>query len=128
MALRGSSLRGRLLAGVCAVLLLAAPALIGRTSEGRKAEDPYAPRHLYGTVFDRAGHASPGAVVYLENKRNLSVNTYIAGDDGSYRFNNLSPDNDYQLHAEAGGLKSSYRALRSDDTRKQVHFNLHLKR
>ena len=91
-----------------------------------KAEDSSLPRNLSGAVFDAAGHPVPGAVVYLDNQHTLAVFTYITGDDGSYRFNNLSPDVDYKVYAEAGGHKSQSRTLSSFDPHKQVKINLKL--
>ncbi len=93
---------------------------------GKKAEDPNLPRNLAGTVSDQERRAVPGAVVYLKNMRNLAVITYITGDDGSYRFNNLSPDVDYEVRAEHEGLKSPTRSLSSFDTHKEPHIDLRL--
>ncbi len=92
----------------------------------KKGEDPNLPRNLTGTVFDQEKHAVPGAVVYLKNMRNLAVVTYITGGDGSYRFNNLSPDVDYEVRAEHEGRKSSTRGLSSFDTHKEPHIDLKL--
>ena len=96
--------------------------------EGHKGEDPPASRRLTGTVFDAQGRAVPGAIVYLENKHNMALYTYIAGGDGSYRFNNLSPDVDYEVHAEANGRKSGAKTLSSFDSRKRARINLKLKK
>ena len=68
-----------------------------------------------------------GAVVYLKNQRNLAILTYITGEDGAYRFNNLSPDADYQVRAEANGRKSEPKSLSSFDSHKQAHIDLRLK-
>ena len=107
--------------------LLYAQLLGGRKGEsGKNPEDVSAPRHLVGTVFNSAGRAVPGAIVYLKNKRNLSIYTYITGDNGSYRFNNLSPDIDYEVSAESNGHKSAAKTLSSFDSRKQPRINLKL--
>jgi protocatechuate 3,4-dioxygenase beta subunit len=92
----------------------------------KKAEDPNLPRNLAGTVFDQERHPVPGAVVYLKNMRNLAVITYITGEDGSYRFNNLSPDVDYEVRAEHNDHKSQTRALSSFDAHKEPHIDLRL--
>jgi len=92
----------------------------------RKIEDPNLPRNLTGTVVDREKRAVPRAVVYLKNMRNLAVVTYITGDDGSYRFNNLSPDVDYEVRAEHQGLKSQTKSLSSFDSSKEPRIDLRL--
>jgi len=126
----------RTLAPLALAMLLLAPALGAQLapgrwvhpfqSDGRKGEDPSGARHLSGTVVDASGHPVPGAIVYLENRHNLAIFTYIAGNDGSYRFNNLSPDVDYEVHAEAGGRKSSVKTLSSFDSHKRAQINLKL--
>jgi protocatechuate 3,4-dioxygenase beta subunit len=108
-----------------AVLLLLSPLFLSaQRSSGKKSDDAAAPRNLTGSILDKAGYPVPGAVVYLKNSRNLAVSTFITGDDGGYRFNNLSPDIDYQVRAEANGSKSPARTLSSFDTHKQPHINL----
>jgi hypothetical protein len=93
---------------------------------GKKPDESTLPRNLAGTVFDKADHVVPNAIVYLKNTRSLSVTTFIAEQDGSYRFNNLSPNIDYEVHAESNGRKSPVKTLSSFDTRKQAHINLKL--
>ena len=110
--------------GIAIVLLFALFA--APLDAAKKAEDPNLPRNLAGTVFDQEKHAVPGAVVYLKNMRNLAVLTYITGGDGSYRFNNLSPDIDYEVHAEHEGVKSPTKPLSSFDTHKEPHIDLRL--
>ena len=92
----------------------------------KKAEDPNLPRNLTGSVYDQEKRTVPGAVVYLKNMRNLAVLTYITGGDGSYRFNNLSPDVDYEVRAEHQGRKSQTRSLSSFDNRKEPRLDLKL--
>lgn len=106
--------------------ILMLSAMLCAQSRGRKIEDAAGPRDLTGTVSDRDNHAVPSAVVYLKNARNLAIYTYIASDDGSYRFNNLSPDVDYKIYAEFSGHKSEVKTLSSFDTHKQAHINLRL--
>jgi hypothetical protein len=109
-----------------AILLL--PALLCAQAKGKKAkaEEVSAPRNLTGAVFDQAGPAVPSAVVYLKNTRSLAIYTYITGGDGAYRFNNLSPDIEYQVHAELNGRKSEVKTLSSYDSHKQPRINLKL--
>ena len=93
---------------------------------GGKKDDTSAPRNLTGDIFDKEDHVVPNAIVYLKNTRTLAVITFITGNDGSYRFNNLSPNIDYEVRAEANGRKSQVKTLSTFDTRKQAHINLKL--
>jgi hypothetical protein len=117
--------RRLLLIGV-AVLLLSA-SLCAQLFGGKK-DDTSAPRNLTGDIFDKDDHVVPNAIVYLKNTRNLAVVTFITGQDGSYRFNNLSPNIDYEVRAESNGRKSQVKTLSTFDTRKQAHINLKLDR
>jgi len=95
---------------------------------GGKKDDASAPRDLTGTIFDKADKVVPNAIVYLKNTRSLSITTFITGEDGTYRFNNLSPNIDYEVHAELSGRKSQMKTLSSFDTRKQAHLNLKMEK
>jgi len=95
-------------------------------ADGLTGDDSLTSRRLTGIVVDTAGRPVPGAVVYLENKRNFALYTYIAGGDGSYHFNNLSPDVDYDVHAEADGRKSGVKTLSSFDSHKRPRIDLKL--
>jgi hypothetical protein len=97
-------------------LTLSAPALLAQQQ---------AQRVVQGKVVDKAGAAIKGATVYLKDGHTLSVRSYIAGDDGSFRFGQLSQNSDYQLWAESNGKKSSVKNISSFDTRTQ--FNIDLK-
>jgi Carboxypeptidase regulatory-like domain len=57
-------------------------------------------REVTGIVVDKRGNALPGAAVQLENTGNLSVISYITGNDGRYHFSGLSSDIDYTLKAK----------------------------
>jgi hypothetical protein len=94
----------------------------------KSADDASASRNLTGNVFDKAKHSVPNAIVYLKNTRSLAVLTFITGADGSYRFNNLSPNVDYEVRAEANGHKSPVKTLSAFDTHKHARINLKLNR
>jgi hypothetical protein len=117
----------RRLALIGAAMLLLSVPLCAQSRE-KKAEEAGAPRDLTGVVFDKAHHRIPGAVVSLKNTRSLAINTYITGDDGSYRFNHLSPDVEYQVRAESNGHNSDVKTLGSFDTHKRPHINLNLRK
>src|ERR1022692_2127757 len=55
-------------------------------------------RLLTGTVFDKSDKPVPNAVVYLKNTKTLAVRTFIAEDNGTFRFPELSPNVDYEVY------------------------------
>jgi hypothetical protein len=112
----------RLLAGVLAILFLCAP--VGLAQE-KKADSAHT-RSVKGLVLSPDGKAVKQAVVYLKNTKTLQIHSFISKDDGSYYFNELSPDIDYELTGESNGLKSATRTLSSFDDRKQVVMDLKL--
>jgi hypothetical protein len=81
-------------------------------------------RTVEGKVLDKENAPVKGAVVYLKDGHTLAVKSYIAGDDGSYRFGQLSTTGDYTLWAEEAGKKSSTRNVSSFDTRNKVDVTL----
>jgi len=83
-----------------------------------------APRTVQGKVVDKSDVGLKGATVYLKDGHTLAVRSYIAADDGSYRFGQLAQNTDYQLWAESGGKKSGVKNLSSFDSRKEFDINL----
>jgi hypothetical protein len=84
-----------------------------------------AERVVQGKVVDKDGAGLKGATVYLKDDHTLSVKSYIASDDGTYRFGQLAQSTDYELWAERNGKKSKTANLSSFDTRNT--FNITLK-
>ena len=84
-----------------------------------------AQRVVQGKVVDKSDTGLKGATVYLKDGHTLSVRSYIAADDGSYRFGQLAQNTDYQLWAESNGKKSPVKNISSFDTRNE--FNITLK-
>ncbi len=68
----------------------------------------------------------PGAIVLLKNLKTLQVRSYIAQNDGTYRFYGLSTDINYQLRAEANGVTSKNKTVSVFDSHKVVKLNLKL--
>ena len=81
-------------------------------------------RTVQGRVLDNGGAALKGATVYLKDGHTLAVRSYIAGDDGGYRFGQLSPNSDYQVWAESDGKKSGVKTISSFDSKQQVTIDL----
>ncbi len=89
-----------------------------------KDKDPQT-RTVEGQVTDNNGQALPNAIVYLKNAKTLAVKTFIAQSDGSYRFHALSPNVDYELHAEFNGQRSDNKTISQFDSRSNL--TVHLK-
>jgi hypothetical protein len=97
----------------------------GPSSRGTAGDEPTM-RTLIGQVVDKGDNPLPNAVVYLKNTKTLAVKTYIAQQDGNYRFHALSPNVDYEVHAELNGKSSDVKTLSSFDSRKEARINLRL--
>jgi hypothetical protein len=102
------------------VLPVTAEAFAIRTSDRHQESS----RTLIGVVSDKNDKPLPNAVVYLKNTKTLTVRTFIADDQASYRFHELSPNVDYEVWAEFNGKKSDVRTLSSFDTRTNARINL----
>jgi len=83
-------------------------------------------RTVRGTVTDRDENSVAAAVVYLKNVKTQSVKTYIADDEGKYRFSGLDPNVDYEVHAEHEDRASPTRTVSSFDSRKEIVIQLKL--
>jgi curli biogenesis system outer membrane secretion channel CsgG len=87
-----------------------------------------APRHdpieriAEGKAVDKTGVPIGGAVVYLKNTRSNAVRTYIADNDGHFRFGELAQDTDYELWAESNGVRSKSRQISSFDNESKFYF------
>jgi len=88
------------------------------------AQDGQAQRVVQGKVVDKSDAGVKGATVYLKDDHTLAVKSYIASDDGSYRFGQLTQNTDYELWAELNGKKSAVKNLSSFDTRPVFNINL----
>lgn len=92
----------------------------------KKADESNDTRSVQGVVTDSADMPVSGAVVQLKNTKTLQIRSFISQPNGSYYFNGLSTDVDYELKAESKGLSSSTKTLSSFDSRKQAILNLKL--
>ena len=81
-------------------------------------------RVVQGKVVDKSDAGVKGATVFLKDGHTLAVKSYIASDDGSFRFGQLAQNTDYQLWAESNGKKSAVKSISSFDTRNQINIDL----
>jgi len=84
-------------------------------------------RTVQGEVMADTESPLPGAVVYLKNTKSMSVRSFVSDDKGNYRFTSLSPNVDYEIHAEYNGQKSDTKTLSSFDSRRVAYINLKIK-
>ena len=82
---------------------------------------------LDGKVLGNGDVPLPGAIVYLQDSRDNSIRTFIATQDGSYRFGQIAPDLDYTVWAKYKDAKSSTKTVSAYDSRKQLTIDLHIK-
>ena len=104
----------------CAVVLLMLVGFAATASYSQNANG----RLLTGRVVDQDDRPLPNAVVYLTNTRTRAVKTYIAGQEGEYRFPGLSPNIDYEVNAQYNGHKSDTKTVSQFDNRSTVNVNL----
>lgn len=83
-------------------------------------------RSIEGTVLSSTGAPVRGAIVLLKNGKTLQVRSFIAQQDGSYRFYGLSTDVNWELRAEANGLTSKTKTISVFDSHPHVRLNLKL--
>ncbi|HXE06336.1 MAG TPA: carboxypeptidase-like regulatory domain-containing protein [Acidobacteriaceae bacterium] len=115
----------RRICGILFALLLGFSGFAALTvSNCAVAQDANALRTVQGKVVDKSGAGLKGATVYLKDSHTLAVKSYIAADDGSYRFGQLAQNTDYEVWAESGGKKSSVKNISSFDTRKEFDITL----
>jgi Carboxypeptidase regulatory-like domain len=82
---------------------------------------------LEGKVFGSGSAPLPNAVVYLQSSKDNTIRTFIATQDGSYRFGQIAPDIDYQVWAQYKEEKSGSKTVSSFDSRKTVTIDFHIK-
>jgi hypothetical protein len=99
-----------------APLSLSAPRLLAQSQTRRVVQ---------GKVVDKSDAGLKGATIFLKDGHSLAIRSYIAADDGTFRFGQVAPNTDYQLWAEFAGKKSAVKNISSFDSR--AEFNITLK-
>ncbi len=92
----------------------------------KKGEDQN--RTVQGIVTTEDGALAVGAEVQLKNTKNLQIRSYVTQKEGTYFFHGLSPDVDYEVKAQYKGVWSSTKTVSSFDSRKDVTFDLRIKK
>ena len=95
-------------------------------AQGKKKDNSSDTRNVQGVVTSADDMPVSGAVVQLKNTKTLQIRSFITQQNGSYYFNGLSTDVDYELKAENQGASSSVKTLSSFDSRKDAVLNLKL--
>lgn len=97
---------------------------VSATAQDSKKESQL--RTVRGVVVDKGETPVQGGVVFLKNLRTNQVKSYIADNEGLFRFSGLDPNADYEVHAEREGAKSQTRQVSSFDSRKEIVLTLKL--
>ncbi len=109
----------------CVITLLVFVLLFcGVSASAQDAKHESQLRTVHGVVLDKSESPVANAVVFLKNTRTNAVRSYIADEQGNFRFSGLDPNADYELHAEKDGAKSQTRTVSSFDSRKDIVLNL----
>lgn len=98
----------------------------GTFGQGKKKGESGDTRTVQGVVSSPEDMPVVGAVVQLKNTKTLQIRSFITQQNGTYFFNGLSTDVDYELKAESQGASSSVKTLSSFDSRKEAVLNLKL--
>ena len=85
-----------------------------------------AAKTIEGHVLDAGATPLPGSVIYLQDQKTNIVKSFIATDNGSYRFGQLPASTDYRIWAEYKGEKSKERLISSFDTKQTVQLDFHI--
>ena len=101
-------------------------ALLASAEPYRDKKDAALGKTVTGKVLDKHDSALPSSVVYLTNTRTRTIKTYIAGQDGSFRFPALSPDIDYEIYAQFNGHKSDTKMVSQFDSRPVINIDLRI--
>lgn len=111
----GLSRRSRLLTIAVFLLLIACLAKISGNTKPVAAQTTQ--RSVQGRVVNQNDVPIRSAIVYLSDQHTLAVESYITQEDGAYRFEQLSPNDDYKLWAKVDGKTSKPKILSSFDDR-----------
>ena len=113
---------------ILAVLALLVSPSLTLAQKTKKGDNQGSTRSVEGEVTSPDDTPVSGAVVQIKNTKTLQIRSFITQENGSYYFNGLSPDVDYELRADSQGMSSPTKTLSSFDSRKAATINLKLNR
>jgi len=108
------------------IVLLVAVLFFGVSVVAQDSKKESQLRTVRGVVVDKGENPVQGGVVFLKNLRTNQVKSYIADNEGLFRFSGLDPNADYEVHAEKEGAKSQTRQVSSFDNKKEIVLTLKL--
>lgn len=121
-------LMGGTVLGAAAFVLVTAPRTLATVTS---APEPLVQRDkesqtktLTGNVVGEGDAPLPQSVVYLKNMKTLAVKSFIADENGGFRFYALSPNTDYQVYAEYNGQRSGTKTVSGFDSKTKVEMTL----
>ncbi|MBV8894301.1 MAG: carboxypeptidase regulatory-like domain-containing protein [Acidobacteria bacterium] len=100
--------------------------LVALAAPYKDKKDTATGKVVTGKILDKHDSPLANSVVYLTNTRTRTIKTYIAGQDGSYRFPALSPDIDYEVYAQFNGHKSDTKMVSQFDNRSVINIDLRI--
>ena len=103
---------------VCPAAIIAGSVVAGQSLAAQ--DRGTAQRVVHGRVEDKSGTGIKGAVVYLKDAHSSSVKSAIAGEDGTFRFVQLSLNTDYEIWAQSDDHKSPTRSISSFDSKADI--------
>ena len=112
--------------GAAALLLTGSFAGISPLSIAPTVQAQTAAKVVEGKVFDAGETPLPGAIIYLQDQKTNVIKTFIATENGSYRFGQLPADTDYKIWARYKGDESKSKLISSFDSRLDVTQDFHV--
>ncbi len=112
-----AGLSGRTRVLTVAVLLLFVACLARISGNTKPVAAQTTQRSVQGRVVNQNDVPIRSAIVYLSDQHTMTVESYITQEDGAYRFEQLSPNDDYKLWAKVDGKTSKPKILSSFDDR-----------
>lgn len=112
-------------AAVCGAPPFAQNAFAQKKTREERREEANS-RSLMGTITGVDEMPAVGAVVQLKDMRTLQIRSFITQTDGTYHFNGLKADVDYQVTARSGDATAPTRTLSVFDSRKEAILNFKL--